>query len=175
MKIDIGCGMNKKEGHIGVDIMQFFDKDGKELVDMVMDVSSAPWPWADDSVDEVNASHFIEHLKPEGRIHFVNELQRVLKKGGKCFLAVPHWCSTRAYGDLTHQWPPVVEFWFYYLSKDWRAGNAPHNDFYKCDFDCTWFYGMHPHWHTRHQEAQQFALSWYKEAAQDIIATMTKR
>jgi hypothetical protein len=34
---------------------------------------------------------------------------------------------------------------------------------------------MHPHWHTRHQEAQQFALSWYKEAAQDIIATMIKK
>ncbi len=175
MKIDIGCGTQKKEGHIGVDIRQFTDKDGKELVDVVLDAGSQPWPWADDSVDEVNASHFLEHLKPEQRVHFVNELYRVLKKGGKCFLAVPHWGSTRAYGDLTHQWPPVVEFWFYYLNKEWRAVNAPHNDFYKCDFDCTWYYSVHPYFQTRHQEAQMFAVSWYREAAQDIIATMVKK
>lgn len=175
MKIDIGCGTQKREGFIGVDIIPFKDKDGKDLVDVVLDAGSEPWPWADDSVDEVNASHFIEHLKPEQRIHFVNELYRVLKKGGKCQFAVPHWGSTRAYGDLTHQWPPVVEFWFYYLNKEWRAANAPHNDFYKCDFDCTWYYSIHPYFLTRHQEAQQFAISWYKEAAQDIIGTMTKK
>jgi SAM-dependent methyltransferase len=175
MKIDCGSGTQKKEGHIGVDIRQFLDKDGKELVDVVLDLGTQPWPWADDSVDEVNASHFLEHLDAKERIHWMNELYRCLKKGGKAFISVPHWASCRAYGDLTHKWPPVSEFFWYYLSKDWRAGNAPHNDFYKCDFDATWFYSMHPHWHTRHQEAQQFALSWYKESCQDTIATLVKK
>src|SRR4029450_1928126 len=97
----------------------------------------------DGSVEEAHASHFVEHLNATQRIHFVNELYRVLIPGAKCQIIVPSWSSCRAYGDLTHQWPPISEFWFYYLSKDWRAQNAPHNDFYQCDFDVTWGYGLH--------------------------------
>jgi hypothetical protein len=88
---------------------------------------------------------------------------------------VPHWASCRAYGDLTHQWPPVSEFWFYYLNADWRKQNAPHNDTYTCDFDAVWGYGMHPTITTRNQEYQQFAMANYKEAVQDIHATLTKK
>jgi hypothetical protein len=183
MKVDIGCGPIKKEGFIGVDIFPFKNDKGEDLVDVVMDAGSQPWPWADESLDEVYANHFLEHLTGEQRIHFVNELYRCLKKPamvdgkriGFATIIVPHWASSRAYGDLTHQWPPVVEFWFYYLTKDWRKANAPHNDKYKCNFDATWFYTMHPYFHTKHQENQQFALSWYKEAAQDIIATLAKK
>ena len=125
LKLDFGCGPHKKEGFTGVDIHQF---DGK--VDIVADLTKR-WPWRDSSIAEAHASHFIEHLNASQRIHFVNELYRTLMPGAKCLLIVPHWGSCRAYGDLTHQWPPVSEFWFYYLSKVWRAANAPHNDKYK--------------------------------------------
>src|SRR4030042_5684566 len=164
MKLDLGCGKNKREGFIGVDVMAF---DG---VDQVIDLS-APWPWEDNSVDEVNCSHMVEHLTAEERIHFVNELFRVMRQSAKCTIIVPHWASCRAYGDLTHQWPPVVEFWFYYLNKEWRAINAPHNDKYTCDFDSTWGYSMRQDLLSRNQEYQMFALNNYKEAAQDLIAT----
>jgi hypothetical protein len=168
MKIDFGCGKNKREGFVGVDSRQF------EGVDQVVDLTK-PWPWEDGSAEEANASHFVEHLNAQERIHFVNELYRVLVPGGKCTVIVPHWASCRAYGDLTHQWPPVSEFWFYYLSKEWRAVNAPHNDGYTCDFDATWGYSLHPGLQPRNQEYQQHALQSFKEAAQDIICTLTKR
>ena len=176
-KLDLGCGKNKREGFSGVDSIAF---DG---VDVVCDLTVAPWPFADGSVEEVHSSHFIEHLTAPQRIVFANELHRVLKKGGKATLIAPHWCSCRAYGDMTHQWPPVSEFWFYYLSRKWRVedGNAPHDDIeynkngYSCDFDATWGYSLGQHLHTRNQEYQQFALGNYKESAQDIIATLTKR
>ena len=83
--------------------------------------------------------------------------------------------TCRAYGDLTHQWPPVSEFWFYYLNAEWRKVNAPHNDGYTCDFDATWGYSLHPSLNVRNVEYQQFALNAHKEAAQDIVATLTKR
>lgn len=169
LKIDLGCGINKREGFIGVDARQF---DGK--VDQIVDLRAA-WPWADGSVEEAHCSHFIEHLGATDRIHFVNELYRVLIPGGKCTVIVPHWASNRAYGDLTHQWPPVSEMWFYYLSKEWRATNAPHNDFYACDFDATWGYAMHPAIAPRNQEYQQHAMQFFKEACQDTIATLVKR
>jgi hypothetical protein len=65
--------------------------------------------------------------------------------------------------------------WFYYLSKAWRESQAPHNDMYTCDFDATWGYSLHPSLNSRNQEYQSFAMQFYKEACQDIIATMTKK
>lgn len=101
-------------------------------------------------------------------------LYRVLKPGTKATLVVPHWASCRAYGDLTHQWPPVSEFWFFYLSKAWREQHAPHNDFYTCDFDATWGYSLHPAVQQMEQQAQAQAIQFWKEAIQDIFATLTK-
>lgn len=98
IRIDCGCGKNKrKDGDwIGVDVIDF------EGVDIVLDLGTKKWPWKDGTVTEVFASHFVEHLKPMERVHFVNELFRVLKPDGKAQIIVPHWCSSRAIGDLTH-------------------------------------------------------------------------
>ena len=175
LKLDIGCGKNKKAGFHGVDSIAF------EGVDTVFDVSHGTWPWADESVEEVHCSHFVEHLTATQRVHFVNELNRVLIKGGKCQIIVPHWASNRAYGDPTHQWPPVSEMWFYYLDKTWRATNAPHTDSeynptgFSCDFTATWGYSLHGHLTTRNQEYQQHAIAFWKEACQNTIATLVKK
>ena len=79
------------------------------------------------------------------------------------------------YGDFTHQWPPVGEMFYYYLSKTWRKDNAPTDndkewspEGYECDFEATWGYGMRQDLMVRNQEYQNFALSNYKEAAMDL-------
>lgn len=168
LKLDLGCGKNKQPGYVGVDIRKF---DG---VDIVADLTKK-WQWRDGSVDEVYSSHFVEHLEADERIHFCNELYRILKKGGKAVIVVPHWASCRAYGDLTHKWPPVSEFWFYYLSKAWRKDNAPHNDKYECDFEVTWGYALRGDVAQRNQEFQQFAIANYKEVCTDTMATFLKK
>jgi SAM-dependent methyltransferase len=175
LRLDFGCGKNKRPGFQGCDRIAF------EGVDHVFDIGRERWPFEDGSVTEAHASHFIEHLTATERVHFVNELHRVLIPGGTCAIIVPHWASNRAYGDPTHQWPPVAEMWFYYLSQEWRDGNAPHTDAkhwgegFACDFAATWGYAMHPALTTRNAEYQQHAMAWYKEAAQDIHATLTKK
>lgn len=169
MKLDLGCGKHKKGGFIGVDCRAF---DG---VDVVCNLGVDVWPWQDDTVDEAHCSHMVEHLTAAERIHFVNELCRVLKRGAKATIIVPHWCSNRAYGDLTHQWPPVSEMWFFYLKREWREANAPHNDGYTCDFDSAWGYAVNPALATRNSEYVQHALESFKEAASDTVATLTKR
>lgn len=174
LKLDFGAGKNKREGFTGVDSRAF------PGVDIVHDLTT-PWPWDDNSVEEAHSSHFVEHLTSIQRVHFFNELHRVLIPGGKCQIVTPHWASCRAYGDFTHQWPPVSEFLFYYLSKEWRATNAPHTDIewnkdgYSCDFDATWGYSLHQQLVPRNQEYQQHALQFWKEAAQDTIATLVKK
>lgn len=195
-KLDLGCGKNKKSHDFhGVDSREFpgvdtvldlvarsklYDVANTSLGGKVAIPTDKPgtfkkWPWATDSIEEVHCSHFIEHLDAAERIHFMNELFRIMKPGAKAQIIVPHWASCRAYGDLTHKWPPVSEFWFYYLSKGWREQNAPHNDCYTCDFEATWGYSMHGSLVPRNTEYQQHALQFWKEAAQDIIATLTVR
>jgi len=175
VKIDIGCGKTKKDGFIGLDQYPF---DG---VDHVVALGRDPLPFGDGTVEEAHASHFIEHLTQTERCQLMNELYRVMKPGAKMAMIVPHWGSTRAYGDPTHQWPPISEMWFYYLSKAWRDQNAPHTDKanwpqgYDCNFEATWGYSLHQSLLVRNQEYQQFALNHYREAAQDIHATLTRR
>ena len=79
LKLDLGCGKNPREGFIGVDSRKF----GQQIV---ADLRK-PWPWADASVEEVNCSHFVEHLTAPERIHFVNELYRVLVPEGKACIS----------------------------------------------------------------------------------------
>ena len=179
LKVDFGCGPNKREGFVGVDQYPF---DGK--VDIVGDVTDPHFwgtRWERDSIDEAHASHFVEHLTAKQRIVFFNGLWRAMKPGAQATIIVPHWASTRAYGDPTHQWPPVSEMSFFYLDKEWRAANAPHTDAehwpagFDCDFTATWGYGLHQSLHAWNPERQQYAISYYKEAASDLHATITKR
>lgn len=209
IKLDLGAGPNKAVGFIGI------DQYAMNGVDIVTDLRAARWEFkdaptdlkprlkfdtlisdettdfglysfADNSVDEARASHFLEHLTNFNdkweRVNFFNELHRILKPGAQCQLIFPHWASNRYYGDPTHN-EPFSEMGFYYLKREWRLdqNNAPHADIsvnpngYSCDFDATWGYSLHPHLITRNVEYQQHALSFWKEAAQDIIATITKR
>lgn len=172
LKLDLGSGPNGKAGFLHVDQTQF------PGVDVVHDLTT-PWPWPDNSIEEAHSSHCIEHFDAMERVHFLNELYRVLKPGAKCTLIAPHWSSCRAYGDPTHKWPPVSEFAFFYWKKDWRMANAPHTDAsnlkggFTCNFDVTWGYSLEPGVAQRNQEYQQYAMTYLKEACQDCIATLT--
>jgi len=189
LKLDLGCGKNKVGPEwTGVDSRKF------EGVDLVLDLcvrlgsresppfrledcgKLAPWPWESDSVEEVHCSHFVEHLEPDERIHFANELFRILKPGATARIITPHWNSMRAYGDLTHKWPPVSEFWFHYLNKAWRDVNAPHNDQYTCDFEAPAVLALvfGQGFMDRNDEMKHFAAYYYREGATDLIATLTK-
>lgn len=177
LKLDIGCGPNKKGPEwTGVDVIAF------PGVDVVHDIRSGRWPWEDNSVTEAHASHFIEHLtnlnEKWERVHFFNELHRIMAKDAKCTLVFPHWASNRYYGDPTHK-EPFSEMGFYYLDPNWRAANAPHTDIahnphgYSCHWACYWGYTLHPSLTVRNTEYQEFAKQFYKEACQDIVVTMT--
>src|SRR5262245_34819915 len=101
IKLDLGCGPNRREGFVGVDSIKF------DKVDVVLNIGSDPWPWEDNSVEEAFCSHTLEHLTNLNdkweRVHFFNELYRVLKPNKGCLVVLPHWNSTRYFGDPTHK------------------------------------------------------------------------
>lgn len=174
LRLDIGCGIHRKDGFKGVDIIPF------PGVDFVLDLKKL-WPWKDNSVTEVHCSHTIEHFASWDRVHFINELYRVLIPNGKATIIAPHWSSCRAYGDPSHEWQPCSEFAFFYWQKAWRMANAPHTDIqheprgFDCNFDATWGYSLEPGVAMRNQEYQQYAMVYLKEACQDIICTLVKK
>ena len=133
------------------------------------------WRWTTDSLDEIAASNVLQYLTPVERIHFMNEAFRVLKATGKLMIVPPHWASGKAYGDLDAVMPPVSEAWFFFLDQAWRKVNTRKETRYHCDFVTTWGYGLHPLLVSRNQEYQQHALKFFKEAAQDLVATLSKR
>jgi hypothetical protein len=99
-----------------------------------------------------------------------------MKPGAKASITTPMWSSHRAYLDIQAQWPPVSEGFYHALRKEWRDNqNMVDTSGFECDFDCTAGYMLHPAIVTRHQEYQQDAVAWSKEAAQDLIATVMKR
>jgi len=57
-KLDLACGNNKKGADwIGVDVSK------TSSVDIVHDLNIYPWPFEDNSIDEIYCSHYIEHIK----------------------------------------------------------------------------------------------------------------
>lgn len=202
LKLDLGCGMGKRPGFIGIDRRPFPGVDG------VTDLTKRQWLFErpvlggvnlnaanldgrsgfvlpDNSVAEVHCSHFLEHLehnqtRPE-RVRFMNELWRVLVPGGRATIITPHWASNRAYGDFTHADKPVSEMFYFYLDKDWRSINAPDNDIefnpdgYSCDFSSELGHSVHPVVMNKNREEVRYAISWYKEAILDLFATLTAK
>lgn len=179
LKIDLGCGPNPLEGYEGADSIKFNDK-----IRHVIHIGRDPWPWADNSVDEAYCSHTIEHLTNFNdkweRVHFFNELHRVLKKDAGCMLIFPHWASSRYYGDPTHK--EAMSEWFHlYLMRDWRMANAPHTDKkhnpngYDCNFQTVIVNVHHQHLGVRAADFREYACAWYKEAIADLRCTVIKR
>lgn len=170
LRLDLGCGPNKAEGFFGVDIMSF------PAVDLRHDLTK-PWPWKNDSVSEVHSSHFVEHLTGAQRVPFFNELYRVLKVGAQARIICPNWSHDRAYGDPTHQWPPVSTWMYFYMNKVWRDANAPHVG-YTCDFDHA-IIGVHdpydPYVNLRNMETKIILMSRGINTTTDVIATLTKK
>lgn len=96
MKLNLGACDRRIEGFISVDIAP--------PADQIADLRE-PWPWADNSVDEVKAHDVFEHLP--NRIHTMNELHRVLKPGARATIEVP----SAARGAGFAQDPTHVSTW----------------------------------------------------------------
>ena len=108
--LDIGCGANRQENWIGMDIR---DLPG---VDVVHDVEEFPWPLPDECVKLAMASHLIEHINPHksGFINFMDEVWRVMQVNGEFAIVVPHGSSQGFIQDPTHCNPCNEATWDYF-------------------------------------------------------------
>jgi SAM-dependent methyltransferase len=171
VKLDLGCGDNKKEGFTGV------DKFKTPSVDIEHDLLTYPWPFEDNSVDEVHCSHFFEHIPGMDRPKFMDEIHRVLKPKAQATIIIPYGRSPRSVQDFTHQWPPIVEESFLYFNKAWREANKLTHGYYEmtCDFDFGFGHSIDGMWAQRSEDARAFAMRHYWNVASDLHVVLTKR
>lgn len=106
MILDLGCGLNKTEGAIGVD--QF----ALPGVDVVHDLNSPPYPFADNSADQIHMNHVLEHVPDMMMV--MEEIWRVLKPEGLLHIRVPHCTGMLAWNDPTHRRSFTTESFDYF-------------------------------------------------------------
>ena len=81
MKLHIG-GESKKEGG---SILNIQPKDGVDFIGTITDLSQ----FTDDSIEEIYASHVLEHVLQRDVHKTLAGIYRILKKGGKLYISVP--------------------------------------------------------------------------------------
>lgn len=93
MKLNLGCGNDIRKGYINVD---FFNSKAEEKVDLI----NFPWPFKDNSIDEILMNHVLEHLPDTERT--MREIHRILKVGGIFHGQVPFGWSDNGITEYGH-------------------------------------------------------------------------
>lgn len=166
IKLNIACGQQRQEDFIGI------DKVKTDATDIIHDLESYPWPFEDNSVDEIFCSHFVEHIRD--LISFVDEMHRIIKQGAKATIVAPYYANMRAIQDPTHV-RSICEASFLYFNKGWRDANKLDHYNIKSDWDFTYGYSISPEWTNRSEDARVFAMRHYINVINDIHIVLVKR
>ena len=94
--LDVGCGVNKPPGAIGV------DRNPASRADVLADLDRFPYPFRDSSFDALRAVHVIEHVSDV--IRSMEEFHRLVKPGGEVLIVTPHYTDFSSFCDPTHRW-----------------------------------------------------------------------
>ena len=93
--LDVGCGSNKTPGAIGL------DNNPRTAADVIHDLGTVPYPFAENEFDEIISRHAVEHVPDV--MTFVTELYRITKPGGRIKLVTPHYTNPDWANDPTHR------------------------------------------------------------------------
>lgn len=174
-RLDLACGQSKREGFFGVDIAETDD------ADLTYDLLRFPWPFEDDSVEEVHCSHFVEHIpnwRPwfpndtDGLVLFLNEIYRVCVDGAKVEIIHPYAQSKRAFQDPTHT-RYINEITWWYFNREWREMQKLDHYPIDCDFAVEGVAnGWYPGWELRSEVARQFQSEHSWNVVTDLAVSL---
>lgn len=83
MKLNLGCGTDIRDGYVNVDFRQTHPSV------VQVDLSKFPWPFEDDSADEILMLDFLEHFPYAQTKLILLECYRLLKMDGTLVVQVP--------------------------------------------------------------------------------------
>lgn len=171
LKLDLACGQRVKEGFDGVDL---YAADAKYKTNLL----KFPWPWKDNSVEEIHCSHFIEHIPmretasgQDFLFAFFDEMYRVLSKEGSATVSWPDLQTTRAFMDPTHR-RFIPQATMGYLSKTWRVEQKLDHYLVKSDFSVSVTHTCFIEMTALHPEAQARRFNECWNTKFDNVATL---
>lgn len=137
LRLNLGCGMNIREGYVNVD--RFGEPDVRHDLEVV------PWPWPDDSVTEILLYHVLEHLGRETDVYLaiMKEMYRVCQDGATIRVIVPHHRHEYFFNDPTHVRAITADGMTIFsqrLNREWIAkgiSNTPLGVYLGIDFELS--------------------------------------
>jgi SAM-dependent methyltransferase len=94
-ELDLGCGNNKAEGSIGVDIFP------GSAADLLCDLDHYPLPFRNNVFDSVVSKQVFEHLRDVEAL--LRDIRRICRDGARVRVFVPHFSCFYSYGDPSHR------------------------------------------------------------------------
>src|SRR3990172_1316401 len=96
IKLNLGCGLDIRKGWVNLDAIK------TKGVDVIHNLNKYPYPFKDDTFDEIFASHIIEHLPDT--VSFIKEIWRISKPNAKIIIKTDHYSGgSLGWGDPEHQ------------------------------------------------------------------------
>lgn len=95
-KLNIGCGKDLKQGYTNIDIVDYGGN-------VIHDLNAYPFPFEENTFDEIYASHVLEHLDNFHKA--VTELYRISKPGATIIVYAPFFLNTKYFGEPDHKIP----------------------------------------------------------------------
>ena len=98
-KLNLGSGKDYREGYINIDLNPniYYGSDKKIRVDLIHDLNVFPYPFQDNSIDEIILNSIIIYLDAS---KCLDEVYRICKDGAKVYIKVPHFSSNLSYISL---------------------------------------------------------------------------
>ena len=127
MKLNLGCGNKLLKGYVNLDKFNYYK------CDVTHDLEKFPYPFKNDSVNEILLSHVLEHIgqQPDTFINIIKELYRICANNALIIINVPHPRHEDFLSDPTHVRPITVlglSLFDQKLNRDWQkigAANSP--------------------------------------------------
>lgn len=104
VRLNLGCGRFPKPGYVNVDWKTM------PGVDVVHDLSRLPFPFQDESFEQIDADHVLEHLPDVFGV--MAEIHRILRPGGHLELAVPHFSRGFAHPEHRRGFDATFPYYF---------------------------------------------------------------
>jgi SAM-dependent methyltransferase len=98
LKLNLGCGFDKRDGWLNVDGF------AECQPDQLLDIEQTPWDLPSDAFEHILMKHVLEHVGADFKVFaaVMRELYRVAAPGGILEIHVPHVRHDTFWSDPTH-------------------------------------------------------------------------